>query len=440
MIVNANSLSFESPYVGYAYGYPHKSAYRPINPPVPLREAWQEEDRTALFLYLHVPFCEYRCGFCNLFTLANVGGELPDAYLRQLRQQAHAVKEALPDAQFVRAAIGGGTPTFFDERQLAELLDIASDALGVDFRAVPASIEASPATVSSDKLQLLRERGIERLSLGVQTFDNRDSQRLGRPQSSTEAHAAMEIARAAGFPILNVDLIYGGPGQSVNAWESTVREALAYNPEEIYLYPLYVRPLTGLGQTAAEPSDTRLACYRLARELLLDAGYSQVSMRMFRAKASPSDDGPAYCCQGDGMLGLGCGARSYTRRLHYSTEFAVGRSGVRSIFAAYMQRSTAELSFADYGVWLDDDDERRRFIILGLLQAEGLDLAAYRRRFIADARDDLPQLAELVDHGFANHESDRLQLTSAGLELSDAIGPWLYSTRVSRLMEECECH
>lgn len=439
MIVRVPTLSRNEPYVGYTYGYPHKSAYRRFDPPVPLAHIWQEEDRRSLFLYLHVPFCEHRCGFCNLFTLANVGADLPAAYLRQLRRQAETIRAALPDARFVRAAIGGGTPTFFDERQLAELLDIAESVFGIDFHAVPASIEASPATLATDKLAMLRERGIERLSLGIQTFDDQQSQRLGRPQRAAEAHSAMARACAAGFPTFNVDLIYGAAGQTIAAWQRDVAAALAHRPTEIYLYPLYVRPLTGLGERAASPADNRLELYRAGRAMLLDAGYVQISMRMFRLAERPLDAGPAYCCQSDGTVGLGCGARSYTRRLHYSTEFAVGRSTVRSILAAYMHRSPGDFALADYGVRLDADDERRRFVLLGLLQAEGLDLVAYRQRFEADACDHLPQLAELIDRDLAQRDSGRLRLTPPGLELSDAIGPWLYAPRIARLMEDREC-
>jgi oxygen-independent coproporphyrinogen-3 oxidase len=172
--------------------------------------------------------------------------------------------------------------------------------------------------------------------------------------------------------------------------------------------------------------------------MLLEAGYTQVSMRMFRAAYAPTADGPAYCCQEDGMVGLGCGARSYTHALHYSSEYAVGSQGVRAILADYVARPDTDFAVAAYGHRLAPDDQRRRYVIQSLGQAEGLSFAEYWARFGGDALADLPQLAELPALGLAAQTADRLALTPAGMERADAIGPWLYSDRVQALMEAYE--
>ena len=112
-----------SPYQGYLYAYPHKTAYRPLRPRPSLREVWSGEQREALFLYLHVPFCEMRCGFCNLFTRALPPREQVAAYLRQLRHEAAAVAEALGEARFALGAVGGGTPTYLAAEQLRRVFD-----------------------------------------------------------------------------------------------------------------------------------------------------------------------------------------------------------------------------------------------------------------------------------------------------------------------------
>jgi oxygen-independent coproporphyrinogen-3 oxidase len=337
---------------------------------------------------------------------------------------------------FARLAIGGGTPTYFDEASLEELFDIAEQVFGVDTQAVPVSVETSPLTAESGKLRLLRERGVDRISIGVQSFIEAEVSAAGRSQKTAVVENALDRIRGFGFATLNIDLIYGLPGQTTESWLESLRAALRFAPEELYLYPLYVRPLTGLGRRGQKiEDDARLACYRAGRRLLLESGYRQISMRMFQSAQASAAGSPAYCCQNDGMVGLGCGARSYTRGLHYSSEYAVGATGVREILAAYIAKSNGAFDFADYGFRLDGAEQRRRFVIQSLLQVEGVDFTAYRERFGSEAPDDLPELARFEDRGLATREADLLRLTESGLELSDVIGPALYSARVRNLME-----
>src|SRR5258708_11258010 len=119
-----------SPYQGYAYAYPHKTAYRPFATPSALSELWEAERRDALFLYIHVPFCEMRCAFCNLFTEARPAAGLTTDYLAALAQHAEQVQAALGTAAFARFAVGGGTPTMLDEQGLTNLFDQAARLLG----------------------------------------------------------------------------------------------------------------------------------------------------------------------------------------------------------------------------------------------------------------------------------------------------------------------
>jgi len=430
-----------TPYAGYAYAYPHKSAYRTLAPPVPLREAWAAEPRDALFLYLHVPFCEMRCGFCNLFTTANPPEELVPRYLDALEREAREVREALGPLRVAQLAIGGGTPTYLQPAELDRLFSLATELYGVRPGTLPTSVETAPGTALPDRLQLLRERGVTRVSIGVQSLVEAEVEAAGRAQKAAEVEAAIERIRAHGFPVLNVDLIYGLPGQTVESWLRSLERVLRWAPEELYLYPLYVRPLTGLDKRGAQAwDDLRLACYRAGRDLLRGQGYSQASMRMFRRGEAPAGVGeggigPVYCCQEDGMIGLGCGARSYTRALHYSSEFAVERGGVRAILADYVGRPAGASAWAEHGAELDAEEQRRRYVIKSLLRAEGLSLEDYRERFGSAAVDDLPELRELPEHGLAETGAGRLVLTEAGLERSDTLGPWLYSEAVRRRSE-----
>ncbi len=423
----------------YAYAYPHKTAYRRLQPPRELAEVWSGEDRSALFLYVHAPFCEARCGFCNLFTTTSPGAGLVGRYLDALERQAEAVAEALGGAARVaRVAIGGGTPSFLTGPELARLDGILRGHFGAAEEPLPRAIEASPGTVGAEKIAQLRSLGFTRVSLGVQSFVPAELRALGRPETVANARRALELLAAAKFPCLNVDLIYGMPGQTPGSWQTSLDEALAVAPQEIYLYPLYVRPLTGLDRRGHRPTDERLALYRQGRDYLREQGYRQISLRLFRREDYQPAEGPVYCCQEDGMVGLGPGARSYTTALHYSSEYAVGRAGVGAVIADFLQRSRREMSRVDYGFALDREEQQRRYVLKSLLRAEGLDRAAYQAFFGTTPDADFPELAELLAEGWARAEEGKLQLTEAGLEFSDVVGPWLWSARVREEMARFE--
>jgi oxygen-independent coproporphyrinogen-3 oxidase len=419
-------------YLSYAYAYPHKTAYRTLSPPADLRDVWSKEDKSALFLYLHVPFCEQRCGFCNLFTQVTPKADVPARYLDALAAQAAITRDVLGEgATFARMAIGGGTPTYLTAPQLDRLFGVAA-SLGAS--GLPTSIEASPATLDEDKVAVLGVHRVTRVSLGVQSVFAEETAGVQRRQVQTDVARALRSLVDV-VPTRNVDLIYGLPGQTDASLRASIDAILELGANELYLYPLYVRPLTILGRHGA-PKDDRLALYRAGRAHLLALGWRQISMRMFSAPSTAnaadqrlSDDGPMYRCQDDGMIGLGPGARSYTRRLHYASPFAVGQHAIRDRVAEWIALPAEEHALARHGFWLDEAEERRRYVLLSLLD-RGVDRAAYRARFGDDALVHVPELAQVVDTGLGTLTTHALVLTEQGVERADVLGDFLQSTQV----------
>ncbi|MCA9567926.1 MAG: STM4012 family radical SAM protein [Myxococcales bacterium] len=399
-----------------------------------LEDVWAGEDTSSLFLYAHVPFCFQRCSFCNLFTTVRGAPERQERYLQQLARQATRVREVLPDARFVTGAVGGGTPTWLDEGGLDRVFDVLGHTMGAPLGSMPLSVECSPETVTPGKADLLVRRGTTRASLGVQSFVDSEARAMGRTQRGMTVQTALEALRASRVPTLNIDLIYGLAGQTPATWVDSLTAALEWRPEEIFLYPLFVRPLTGLDRRGHDAPDDRLELYRIGRDLLVSCGYEQTSMRMFRAPWAPVVHTP-YKCQADGMVGLGPGARSYTRRVHHATRFAVGGGAVLDELDAWLDRD--DPTRVDWGFVLDLDERARRYLLQGLLQAEGLDTVAFAEAF-GDVRERFPQLGGLVEHGLAEELPGRLRLTAEGLAWSDAIGPWLYSDAVKARMDAWE--
>jgi oxygen-independent coproporphyrinogen-3 oxidase len=246
---------------------------------------------------------------------------------------------------------------------------------------------------------------------------------------------ACQWIKSAGLKVFNIDLIYGNQGQNARRWQMSLDRALEWQPEELYLYPLYVGRLTNLDRCGKRPGEWRRELYRQGRDVLLAAGYRQISMRFFRrADVVRTTD---YCCQDDGMIGLGPGARSYTQALHYSTEYAVGQSGVRAIIESFNARER-EFAFADYGAELDPAEQRRRYVLKSLLRADGVSYPTYQRRFGSAVMQDLPELVELLQLDLTIESGEGLRLNAEGLAWSDTIGPWLYSNAVTARMNAYE--
>jgi oxygen-independent coproporphyrinogen-3 oxidase len=432
-------LKSNSRYQSYLYSYPHKTAYRHFEQPVDLKQLWKDEKKDALYLYSHIPFCRMKCSFCNLFTVSNPEAEAVELYLKQLKTEALTMRDILGYFAFAGYAVGGGTPSLLEPKQLEYLFSIYSDTLNVDLANSPGSFEISPETITDEKLQLLSDLGIERISIGIQSFIENEAKSVGRYQTDNFIQPVLEKIVSYQFPVFNIDLIYGIPGQTVETWLISLQAAMQYQPAEIFLYPLYIRPLTSLhkknGIQIAE-TDIRDELYQIGCEFLVSQGYIQDSMRLFRHKSISQKSNSDYSCQEDGMIGLGTNARSYTRDLHYSTEYAVSRPNVNAIVQDYLHKPASAFQQATYGIELTEDDRKRRYLIKSLLKAEGLYLQDYANQFQEDVLQSFPELNSLADLQLATQDSQTIKLTSEGLAYSDLLGHWFISDPVKNKMNE----
>lgn len=425
------------PYRSYLYSYPHKTAYGELESGIELSKLWSAEPAETFFLYMHIPFCGARCGFCNLFTLPDKRHSVHEQYVDALERQARQWAPYVGHKAFARFAIGGGTPTLLEPALLERLFHIASGIMGLDSQQASISVETSPETVTEERLRILKAHHVDRVSMGIQSFVETEAAAIYRPQRPLEVERALELLKLQRFPILNLDLIYGLPGQTIESWMYSLGRALSYEPEEIFLYPLYTREHTIVKPKDIKESsetDNRMAHYIAAREELLSRGYTQYSMRRFaKADASSVKSLLPYGCQEEGMVGLGCGARSYTRSVHYASRYGVSRSATASIIADYV--AAERYDTADYGIILSIPEQQRRFILKAILHREGLELAAYEERFGSRVLDDFPELLLLTDTGLAELDAMLLRLTDEGIAYSDAIGDWFISPEVRKQME-----
>ena len=430
-------------YPSYVYGYPHKKAYRPLAPRS-LAEVWSGEDRRHLFCYVHIPFCGQRCSFCNLFTYVP-GDDPAAAYLDALAREMDACSGALSPFRFARLYIGGGTPTYLDCGGLRRLMADLRARLGVEPGRTRGCIETSPETIDEEKVELLGELGFVRVSLGVQSLVEQELRQVNRRFDFALHDRAIDLLGRAGFPHFNLDLIYGLPGQTEASWRYSLERAIDSPASSLFLYPLYVRPRTGLAvRERTSPNDLHCPStyemgemYDRAVERLARAGFHQLTMRQF-CRGPVSQDEDEYRCQEHGMVGLGAGARSYTAGLHYSTPWRMVARNIRAVVDDYVARMRQRDTAVSLGFALDDDERRRRFVLQSLLY-DGLDTGAFGSAFGLGVRGLFAEAWEaLAEEGCVSDEGALIRLTARGRRHADVVGQLFFSERVRGLMETYE--
>ena len=265
-------------------------------------------------IYLHVPFCLTRCGYCDFNAYAGMD-HLAPRYVRALLAEMDLVAPAWSEEEVVSVFLGGGTPTTLDAADLKGLLVNLRDRFAVT-EGAEVTIEANPDTVDRPKLEALRAAGYDRLSMGAQSFDVAVLAALERLHDPVSVRRAFADARAAGYRNVNLDLIYGAEGESLGSWERTLLETIDLGPEHVSAYALTVEPATPLGRriaaktTPAPDGDVQADMFGLACDLLRDAGYVHYEVSNWARPGFECRHNLGYW-ERRPYVGLGAGAHAY---------------------------------------------------------------------------------------------------------------------------------
>lgn len=414
------SEEIQNPFVQYMYSYPHKTLYGSLQG-IALEEYMQLLGSGENSLYVHIPFCQYKCGYCNLFSVAGQEERLMEQYVDALERQAGQWAKLVPvGTKFSDLTLGGGTPLLLSERLLRRIFGIARDYFGFQAKKHAVIVETSPNQTTKEKLLLLKEEGVTRLSIGVQSFLPEELKQLHRFHSVETVCLVLEDILTAGFDCLNLDIIYGIPGQTVESLKASLKKAISYQPQELFVYPLYVKPDTYLYQQGIQASRNIRELQRHARGYLREAGYQPYSMRRFVRGAAEL---PETLCGFGNTLSLGCGGRSYLGRLHFCTPYAVRQTACMDILKEYMERR--DYCQITHGYLLSEEEQKRRYLIRHILFGRGLDRRDYKKHFDRDVWEEFSLLAEWVEKGYAEVGERYISLTEEGILLSDYLGPQL---------------
>jgi len=424
----------------YVYTYPFKGAYRPLTESMPEVTAWADFSG-PLNLYVHVPFCNMKCSFCNLFTTQTHQEAEHRPYAMAVLDEARFMAKRVDFTRAETGSIyfGGGTPTLLRVGDLEMILDGLRELFR--FRAdAELCIESTPDAANVTYLKGLLRIGFRRISFGVQTFSTQLLRTMGRHYHVSLGRQLVSDALDVGFKNVNLDLIYGLPGQTSGDWIADVQTAAQLNVPTITLYPLTLRTRTTYGRlfTLKPHAFTRGAqLYDLldaAQDVLLSAGYEQRTMVCF-AKSGGGCTHEANEFFGVSTLGLGAGALTYGPRLHYTTGRYVEHVTTTQIIADYLgSLNNGELPPVS-GITLNGEETRRRFVILSLSYA-GLSESAYRARFGESVRDIFgDELNALYMQDCLETSPERLRLSRRGRRFTSLVADLFASDRVLELAE-----
>ena len=356
-----------------------------------------EDAAVGAGIYVHVPFCLTRCGYCDFNAHAGLD-PLKTPYVRALEREADLVSDEWGEEGFVSVFVGGGTPTTLEAPALDRLLSHVRSRFDVDADA-EVTIEANPDTVDEHRFRALLAAGYSRVSMGAQSFDPASLEALERIHSPDAVRRAFDAARSAGYRNLNVDLIYGADGESLESWRRTLEQAIDLAPEHISAYALTIEPATPLGRkveagaVAPPDPDAQADMFLLACELLDAAGFGHYEVSNWARPGFECRHNLGYW-ERRPYLGLGAGAHSYRDRRRwwnvrppdgYIRAVEAGEAPVGGDERLDPQDDYLEEVFLRMrtlqgipGSWVDDD-RAEGFLEAGLLERRGRRLVPTER-------------------------------------------------------------
>lgn len=368
------------------------------------------------YLYIHIPFCLRKCLYCDFFSIP-FDKSLSEEYIDAVLMEIDIRRDNLGRLKTIY--IGGGTPTVLSLNGFDRLFQKLKGILWSED--IEITIEANPGTISDEKIRILMELGVNRFSLGIQSFIDRELELLGRIHNSCEGIRAMELIRNEGVKNLSIDLIYGIPGQSVTDWQYNLSKAIEYSPEHISTYELTPEKETPLYDLISEgrlkkPDEDRIIdMYYHAIEGLNRAGYIHYEISNFSKDGFQCRHNFNYWDRGE-YIGVGAAAHSF--------EDETRRANLRDV-RKYIEIVKKGLSPYEEETVISETEALKEYIFLGLRKREGINVRATRDRFKIDI---IKASSDLISNGLLEVKEDYLRLTSRGITLSNSIIVRLFET------------
>lgn len=371
--------------------------------------------RGGMELYLHIPFCVKKCAYCDFLSFPS-GQEIQRQYAKRLMEDIDCMGKEYGDIPVDTIFIGGGTPSVPESRLIVDLMEHVNRAFQISDGA-EISMEANPGTVTREKLKEYRRAGINRISFGLQSANDRELKLLGRIHTWAEFLESFALARECGFTNLNIDLMSALPGQTCESWKDTLKRVTDLEPEHISAYSLIIEEGTPFGEKYGSEEgrkllpdeDSEREMYHETKRFLRECGYERYEISNYAKPGRECRHNIGYWT-GVPYLGLGLGASSYMN----GSRFAVS-----SDMQQYLEEKPG--TFTDVEK-LTKKDMEEEFFYVGLRMTAGVSLSEFERRFGMSAEEVYPGLMEtFVEEKAAEFRGDRFVLTDYGLDVSNYI-------------------
>ncbi len=366
-------------------------------------------------LYVHLPFCRSKCGYCDFVSYPGMAAEIP-AYVKGLAIESRLYREVYSGRTFDTVYLGGGTPSLLPPAELAALMSLLHELPLT--KAPEITMEANPESLDPAKLQAFIAGGGNRLSLGVQTHEPRLLAGIGRRGGTSQAARAAAQARAAGVASLSLDLMYGLPGQSVADWEQTLAFALTLAPEHVSAYCLELHPGTDLharvtaGAVSLPAEEETAAMFQAARTTLDRAGLLRYEVTN-HARPGQECQHNLHYWRREEYLGLGAAAHSHVCGKRWGNVPGIGD------YLAALQRGERPVAFCEE---LGPEQKQLECLMLGLRLTPGISQADFAAVFGRSPQEVFGRtLAALVDGRMLALDGGRLRLTDRGALLADRV-------------------
>ena len=366
-------------------------------------------------LYLHMPFCVRKCAYCDFLSFPS-GAKTQRMYVKRLMEDIGVMGKRYGEIPVETIFIGGGTPSVPDSGLIVGIMEHVRHAFHVADGA-EISMEANPGTVTREKLTDYRKAGINRLSFGLQSANDRELKLLGRIHTWAEFLESFTLARECGFANLNIDLMSALPGQTCESWKETLSRVTDLDPEHISAYSLIIEEGTPFGERYGSEEgrkllpdeDSEREMYHETKRFLKDCGYERYEISNYAKPGRECRHNIGYWT-GVPYLGLGLGASSYLDGCRFT---------VNPDMKQYLEEKPG--MFTDIEK-LTKKDMEEEFFYVGLRMTAGVSLSEFERRFGISAKEVYQGLMEtFVKEKAARFEGDRFVLTDYGLDVSNYI-------------------